>query len=326
VKRIVMAVDADAAVVPAPVDAFDYETTMYDTDVIDRDELARLLAGEEPDDRAAATPAGEEKDAVGKPRVGGVAYTDQEGRAHSLDADIVVSTADLWHTETSMLLPELQTYPQSYWEKRTAGPSALLVLLGVEGELPELEHHTLFFTKDWKANFGKIFDDLEVPDPASLYVCKPSATDPGVAPEGHENLFVLVPLPADPAIGAGGVDGAGDERIEQLADAVIEQIGDWAGIPDLASRVVVRRTIGPADFVSTLNSWRGTALGPAHTLRQSAMFRARNVSAKVDGLYYAGGSTTPGIGLPMCLISAELVLKRLHGDTTTTALPEPLSL
>ncbi|WP_370545077.1 phytoene desaturase family protein [Herbiconiux sp. VKM Ac-1786] len=327
VKRIVTAVDGAAADVPQPVDAFDYETTMYDTDVIDRDQLARLLAGEEPGGEPAREGDAEEKaPAAGRPHVGGVHYTDREGRAHSLEADVVVSTADLWHTETSLLLPELQTYPESYWEKRTAGPSALLVLLGVKGELPELEHHTLFFTKDWKSNFSKIFDDLEVPDPASLYVCKPSATDPGVAPEGHENLFVLVPLPPDPSIGKGGVDGAGDPRIEELADAVIEQIATWAGVPDLAERVVVRRTIGPADFLETLNAWRGTALGPAHTLRQSAMFRSRNVSTKVDGLYYAGGSTTPGIGLPMCLISAELVLKRLHGDTTTTALPEPLAL
>ncbi|MFB2557200.1 phytoene desaturase family protein [Herbiconiux liangxiaofengii] len=339
VTRIVMAADGTAAPAPQPVDAYDYETTMYDTDVIDRDALARLLAGEEPgaatgspaaatatSTDAADSAGGAAAPTAGRPQVGGVHYTDTEGRAHSLEGDIVVSTADLWHTETALLLPELQTYPESYWDKRTAGPSALLVLLGVEGELSQLDHHTLFFTKDWKSNFGKIFDDLEIPEPASLYVCKPSATDSDVAPEGHENLFVLVPLPADPSIGAGGVDGAGDPRVEELADTVIEQIATWAGIPDLASRVTVRRTIGPADFENTLNSWRGTALGPAHTLRQSAMFRSRNVSAKVDGLYYAGGSTTPGIGLPMCLISAELVLKRLHGVTTTTALPEPLSL
>jgi phytoene desaturase len=348
VSRIVMEVEDAPSPAPAPVDVYDYETTEFDTNVIDRDELRRMLAGEEggaatastttrargaaaaPEaaDRvtAAATPA------VTKPRVGGVHYTDTDGRAHSLEADTVVSTADLWHTETTMLLPELQTYPEGYWQKKVAGPSALLVMLGVRGELPQLEHHTLFFTKNWKSDFEQIFGTgsgatphrTSVPDPASLYVCRPSATDDGVAPEGHENLFVLVPIPADPSIGAGGVDGAGDARIEALADAAIAQIAEWAGIPDLAERIVLRRTVGPADFAADLNSWKGTALGPAHTLRQSAFFRARNASTKVDGLYYAGGSTTPGIGLPMCLISAELVIKRLHGDTSTGQLPEPL--
>jgi phytoene dehydrogenase-like protein len=145
-----------------------------------------------------------------------------------------------------------------------------------------------------------------------------------VAPEGTENLFVLVPLPADPSIGRGGIDGAGDAAVEALADRVIAQIGDWAGIPDLASRVVLRRTVAPGDFAADLNSWKGSALGPAHTLRQSAFFRAGDVSRKVKNLYYAGSSTIPGIGLPMCLISAELVLKRLRGDTSAAPVAESL--
>jgi 1-hydroxy-2-isopentenylcarotenoid 3,4-desaturase len=243
----------------------------------------------------------------------------------TLTADVVVSTADLHHTETTMLPAELRTYPEEWWEPRVAGPSALLVMLGVRGELPQLEHHTLLFAREWERNFEQIFGrGARVPDVPSLYVCKPSGIDPSVAPAGTENLFVLVPLPADPALGAGGVDGGGDAAIEALADRVIAQIADWAGIPNLAERITVRRTVGPADFARDLHSWRGSALGPAHTLKQSAMFRAGNVSRKVRDLYYAGGSTIPGIGLPMCLISAELVVKRLRGDTSTSPLAEPL--
>jgi phytoene desaturase len=145
-----------------------------------------------------------------------------------------------------------------------------------------------------------------------------------VAPKGDTNLFVLVPIPADPSIGKGGIDGKGDKTVEAVADRVIEQIATWAGIPDLASRIVVRRSVGPADFANDLNSWQGSALGPSHILSQSAFFRSGNVSKKVDGLFYTGGTTIPGIGLPMCLISAEILVKRLRGDTTTEALPEPL--
>jgi phytoene desaturase len=164
-----------------------------------------------------------------------------------------------------------------------------------------------------------------VPEPASLYICKPSGVDPNVAPDGFENVFVLVPIPADPSIGRGEINGDGDTRIEMLADKVIAQIGDWTGIPDFADRITVRRTVGPGDFADDLNAWRGTALGPAHTLKQSAFFRAGNVSKKVEGLYYVGGSTIPGIGLPMCLISAEVLVKRLRGDTSPGPLPEPLA-
>jgi phytoene dehydrogenase-like protein len=77
---------------------------------------------------------------------------------------------------------------------------------------------------------------------------------------------------------------------------------------------VVRRTFAPQDFVSEYNAWSGTALGMAHTLKQSAFFRPKNVSDKVRGLYFVGHNSIPGIGLPMCLIGAELVYKRLTND------------
>jgi 1-hydroxy-2-isopentenylcarotenoid 3,4-desaturase len=255
----------------------------------------------------------------------GVEYVDADGDIQFMDAELVVSAADLHHTETRLLDEPHRTYPQKYWDKSLPGPSALLLYLGVEGELPELEHHTLLFTKEWEEGFAAIFGkESSVPAPASLYICKPSGVDPDVAPDGYENLFVLVPIPADPTIGRGDVDGDGDTRIEALADTVIQQIADWTGVPDLASRITVRRTHGPGNFEDELHTWRGTALGPAHTLRQSAFFRAGNKSKKVEGLYYVGGSTIPGIGLPMCLISAELIVKRLRGDTSTGPMAEPL--
>jgi phytoene desaturase len=261
--------------------------------------------------------------AGGRPRVTGV----RTEAGETIEADLVVSTMDLEAAERTLLPPSLRTHDADWWAKRTPGPSAVLVLLGVRGELPELLHHTLLFTADWRENFDAVMPKHEpgppLPDELSLYVCRPSASD-SVAPEGHENLFVLVPIPADPTIGHGGVDGAGEAGVEAIADRAIDQIARWMGVPDLRERIEVRRTIGPGDFHDDLAAWRGTALGPAHTLTQSALFRAGNTSTKVDGLLFAGGSTIPGIGLPMCLISAELVVKRLHGDTTPGPLPEPL--
>jgi phytoene desaturase len=228
-------------------------------------------------------------------------------------ADLVVGNADMHHIETQLLDESEQTLPQKWWNKREPGPSAMLLFLGVKGRIPQLEHHTLLYSDDWKKNFEEVFHKADgkrkIPNPASLYICAPSKTDPSVAPESHENLFVLVPISADPSIG-----GTGDEVFEREADRVIDQIAKWCNIPDLRERIVVRGSMGPRDFVTELNAWQGTALGMAHTLRQSAFFRPANKSKKVANLFYAGHHSVPGIGLPMCLIGAELVYKRLVND------------
>ncbi|WDH80226.1 phytoene desaturase family protein [Microbacterium esteraromaticum] len=258
--------------------------------------------------------------------VTGVTWRDAHGAEHLEKADIVVSGADLHHTETQLLPPRQRTFPQRWWDKRTSGPGAVIALLGVRGELPALPHHSLLFTTDWTANFDAIFGvDARVPDPASIYVCRPSATDPGVAPAGHENLFVLIPVPADESIGRGSFHGSPSTAVENAVDAAIDQIASWADVPDLRERIVVRESIGPADFAADYHSWHAGMLGPAHILRQSAMFRAQNASRKVEGLYYAGSTTAPGVGVPMCLISAELVLKRIRGDHSAGPLPTRLS-
>ena len=257
-----------------------------------------------------------------RPEVQGAEVRTADGGHRTLRADVVVATADLHHVETALLPRPLQTYPEPWWRRRTSGPGAVLVLLGVRGELPQLQHHTLLFTRDWHENFGAIREG-RVPSPASSYVCRPSATDPSVAPPGHENLFVLVPVPSDPSRGHGGAPGTGAPAVARIAAEAIARLAEQAGVPDLAERIVVRRTVGPAEFAEDLGAWRGSMLGPAHTLRQSAFFRAGNASRRVTGLLYAGSSTLPGIGLPMCLISAELIAKRLRGDRSSAPLPEP---
>ncbi len=260
---------------------------------------------------------------TGRPTVAGVEYQ-AHGLRRTLAADVVVGAADLHHVETALLPRSLQTHPERVWRRRAPGTGAVLGLLGVRGRLPELPHHSLFFTADWERNFSAVFGDHpRVPDPASLYVCKPSQTDPSVAPEGCENLFLLVPVPADTAIGRGGPDGEGSPAVERVVDTAVDQVARWAGIAGLRERILVRHTLGPQDFATRYHSWRGGALGLEHTLRQSAFLRPRNASAKVDGLLYAGASTVPGVGLPMCLISAELVLKRLSGDRSALPVPAP---
>ena len=249
----------------------------------------------------------------GRARATGVRYRDAAGQEHVVAADVVVGATDLHHVETDLLPPALRDHSARWWRRHDPGPGGVLVHLGVEGRLPQLTHHTLLFTRDWDRNFRDIREG-RVPNPASAYVCAPSRTDDSVAPPGAENLFILVPVPADPAIGRGGLDGTGDPAVEATADAAIDRLADQAGIPDLRERIRVRRTVGPGDFAADLGAWRGSMLGPAHTLRQSAFFRAGNASRKVSGLYFAGAGTIPGIGLPMCLISAEVVTDRIRAE------------
>jgi len=240
----------------------------------------------------------------------------------TLPADAVVSGADMHHTETQLLDAPHQWQPERKWKRRQPGISALLVMAGVQGELPELAHHSLFFTRDWDKNFDSIVGsgELTVPFPASIYAARVSATNPDAAPAGYQNLVLLVPFPADPELGATDLSRA---TLHDAAKAYLQQVADWAKVPDLLERTTIYRVTTPSDFATELGTWRGSALGLEHTLRQSAMFRPANVSAKVPNLLYAGSSTTPGIGMPMCLISAELVAKRLLGATDVGPLPTP---
>ncbi|MDO4920133.1 phytoene desaturase family protein [Kocuria sp.] len=233
------------------------------------------------------------------------------GEEVTVPADVVVGATDLHHLQTR-LLPSGYRAPESRWKRRDPGPSGVLVCLGVRGKLPQLVHHNLLFTADWDDNFARIADGTPLAEETSIYVSKTSATDPGTAPEGDENLFILVPSPAVPDWGRGGVhtpgtDEPGSPRVEQVADRAVAQLARWARIPDLAERIVVRRTYGPGDFAADVNAWRGSMLGPGHTLGQSALFRPSVTDPGIEGLFYAGSSVRPGIGVPMCLISSEVV-------------------
>lgn len=228
-------------------------------------------------------------------------------------ADIVVSNADMHHTETHLLESQYRERSEKYWQKRTLAPSAFIMYLGIRDRVPELTHHNLLFAKDWAQNFGDIFDHPQFPKKPSVYVCAPSVTDSTVAPAGKENLFVLAPI-------ASGLDYT-PEFLTEYGNGLLDWMGAEMGIQNLRSRVEYRKDYCVKDFAADYNSYQGTALGLAHTLRQSVFLRPNNISKKVKDLYYVGAGTNPGIGMPICLISAELLIKRLQGIKT----PEPLS-
>jgi phytoene desaturase len=217
-------------------------------------------------------------------------------------ADRVVANADYAHVERELLAPEHREHDDAYWQDRTWAPSAFLVYLGVEGSIDPLAHHSLVLPTDWREHFDALFEDPDWPDDPAYYVCASSQTDASVAPDGCSNLFVLVPIPA-------GLEDT-DETRQVFRDAVLADLAEHTGV-DVRERIRTERVFAVRDFASRYNATRGTALGIAHTLTQTGPFRPSNTSSKLDGLYFTGQYTTPGIGVPMCLISGLLTAEAM---------------
>ncbi len=218
-------------------------------------------------------------------------------------ADIVISGAGIQNTEQNLLDPKNRMYSNRYWKKRVHAPSAMLIHLGVSGKLPELAHHNLLFSKKWKSHFDTLFGKKAWPGDPSIYICNPTKTDPDTAPKNHENLTILIPL-------ASGLTYS-DDTLETYANHILSKLEETLHLNNLRARIVYKKLFCVRDFAERYNAPQGTALGLAHTLRQSAAFRPSNIHKKVKNLYFVGADTTPGIGIPMCLISAELVQKRI---------------
>lgn len=225
-------------------------------------------------------------------------------------ADIIINNADYQFSETQLLQPEFQTYPMSYWEKRTLAPSGFILYLGINKKLPQLSHHTLFFDNDWEKHFEDIFTNPQWPEAPSYYICAPSKTDSTVAPEHNENLFILVPV-------ASGLEDTPTIR-EDYSHKIIEHLCTILD-EDIKPNIVTQKSFAHNDFSTLFNAYKGTALGLSHTITQTALFRPSHVSKKVNDLYYVGHYTHPGIGVPMALISADIVVNSIINNHEHTS-------
>ncbi len=223
----------------------------------------------------------------------------------SYNADIVISNADYWHTETQLLEKKYQTYNEKYWKKRTIAPSAFIMYIGLNKKIKGLEHHNLFLANDWMKHFNEIFEQKRWPQEPSYYVCCPSKHDETVAPKDKENLFVLVPV-------APGLRDS-DEIREMYKDQILKHMEETLGTK-ITKHIDVIKTFTHKDFAERYNSYKGTALGLSHTLFQTAIFRPKQKSKKLKNLYYTGGYTHPGIGVPMVIISSQILAKKIQND------------
>lgn len=220
-------------------------------------------------------------------------------------ADVVVAGADYHHVEQELLAPRWRTYSAGYWQKRTMAPSSLLFYLGVDKKLKNLQHHNLFFDRDFKQHAQEIYDQPQWPSDPLFYACVPSITDASVAPAGKENLFLLVPV-------APGLEDTEEIR-EQYYIRIMNRLEALTG-QSIRDVVVYKRSYAHQDFISDYHAFRGNAYGLANTLKQTALLKPSLKSSRVKNLYYTGQLTVPGPGVPPALISGQVVAKEIQKD------------
>lgn len=217
--------------------------------------------------------------------------------------DAIIASSDYHHTET-LLNSEFRNYDQKYWKSRTFAPSCLIYYLGFKQRIPNLKHHTLFFENDLDEHIKSIYEEKKWPEKPLFYVCCPSQTDPDVAPEGHENIFLLMPL-------ATGINDQENIR-EHYFQNMIQRLENHTGVQDLLSNINYKRSYCVNDFIGDYNAYAGNAYGLANTLSQTAVLKPTIKNKHLSNLFYTGQLTVPGPGVPPSIISGKIVAKEVN--------------
>lgn len=221
-------------------------------------------------------------------------------------ADIVVAGADYHHIDQEVSEEGRREYSEQYWDKRKMAPSSLLYYLGIKGEVPNVLHHNLFFDHELDQHAAELYTHPQWPTKPLFYASAPTKTDKSIAPEGCENMFLLMPT-------APGLAGDSEEVREKYYNIMMDRLEQFTG-SSIRDRVVVKRSFAYSDFKSEYNSFKGNAYGLANTLDQTAILKPRLKSKKISNLYFSGQLTTPGPGVPPTLISGEVVSKEIAKD------------
>ena len=223
------------------------------------------------------------------------------GETQQYMMDVLIGAGDYHHIETKLLAPAYQSYSAAYWDSRVMAPSSLLFYVGLNKKLEGVLHHQLFFDTDFGLHGQEIYTDPKWPTRPLFYASVPSVTDPTVAPEGCENLFLLIPI-------AAGLEGDNEETRDQYFEMIIQRFEEHIG-QSIRSAIVYKRSYAVKEFKEDYHSFRGNAYGLANTLLQTANLKPSCKSKKVNNLYYTGQLTVPGPGVPPSLISGEVVAK-----------------
>jgi phytoene desaturase len=216
--------------------------------------------------------------------------------------DAVLASADYQYVE-EMLLPKSEAnYPKAYWEKKTFAPSALIYFLGVSKKIDKLNHHSLFFDEDLEQHAKEIYKSPQWPTKPLFYVCCTSRSDNSVAPAGHENLFLLMP------VAAGLHDN--EELREKYFGIMMNRLEQYTGT-DIRPFIDFKKSYSVTDFKTDYHAYKGNAYGLANTLFQTAVLKPKIKNKKIKNLFYAGQLTVPGPGVPPSLISGKIAATQM---------------
>ena len=218
-----------------------------------------------------------------------------------LPSDIVISNADSATTYRSLVAPRFRKrWTDRKIERARYSMSLFVWYFGTRRKYPDVQHHTIMLGPRYRELLSDIFDRKTLADDFSLYLHRPTATDPSLAPDGCDAFYVLSPVPHLDA----GIDWG--EAAEPYRARIARYLGETL-LPGLQSEIVTSRLLTPQDFQDRLSSFRGAAFGLEPVLTQSAWFRPHNKSEDIDHLYLVGAGTHPGAGLPGVLSSARIL-------------------
>lgn len=224
------------------------------------------------------------------------------GKEHNFD--IVVSNGDVTHTNSKLLRNAgIKKWNEEKLKKADYSMSSFVLYLGTKKKYPELLHHTLILSPRYKELVKDIFDNHVLPDDFSMYLHVPSKTDPSMAPEGCESMYVLAPVTnlANPIDWS--VEG------EKFANKIVEYLEHEFGMEGLKENIDYISWFSPEDFKNKRNSYLGSPWGLEPSLLQTAYFRPHNKNPEIKNMYYVGAGTHPGAGVPGVLLSAETTEK-----------------
>ncbi len=217
--------------------------------------------------------------------------------------DAVIAAADYHHVENKLLPKEYRNYKENYWEKKTFAPSCLIFYLGIKKEIKSLHHHTLFFDEDLNQHSEEIYKNPKWPSKPLFYVCCSSKSDSNVAPKGHENLFLLMPI----APGINDTEEIREKYFQLMIGRLENQVKE-----NISSHIDFKKSYCVNDFISDYNSYKGNAYGLANTLMQTAILKPTIRNKKIKNLFYTGQLTVPGPGVPPAIISGKVVAQELQ--------------
>jgi phytoene desaturase len=214
-------------------------------------------------------------------------------------SEYVIAAADYNFVEQNLVPSEYRRYNPTYWDKRKMAPSSLIWYLGINKKINGLQHHNLFFDEDLIEHGVQIYDKPSWPENPLFYTCMTSASEPEVAPEGCENIFLLMPL-------AVGIEDKENLR-EKYLDIMLQRIEKHTG-ENIKDHIIYKRSYCINDFISDYNSFKGNAYGLANTLMQTANLKPK-ITSKLNNLIFCGQLTVPGPGVPPALISGKIAAK-----------------